>query len=461
MSMRSRKDQVQAHAYVVSRLTAALVHGEPDAPESPLRRTGLGLLGGVMLAVLGVIGFLAWGAIKPASGSATSLSAGELVMVSGTGSRYIYDGSELRPVLNWASALLLTGGSASITAVSAAQVAGIPHGQPVGLVGAPDLLPAASAINKGSWLACATAGSVSLSIGVSWPTRPLPPGDAVVASADGTQYLLWRGQRLRLDSPSLLGALGLAGAPVIPVSPLWLDAVPAGPDLVALSVPGSGSVSPPLAGARTTVGEILLEHNVGSASQYFVVLAGGIAPVTETQAAVLLATGQSATRQSAADAAGSAPVDVSPAAIASARVVSSGLADGAGAPPAPPDGYAPGSGAVCASYGAAGGRPPRVVFATPPPGSPPLATPGVTASPADASQIDVGRGGGALVRPQTAPGVSASGYYLVTSVGVKFSVPAANVAALGYRTGSAAALPASLLALLPTGPALDLQPMRG
>jgi Type VII secretion system ESX-1, transport TM domain B len=142
-------------------------------------------------------------------------------------------------------------------------------------------------------------------------------------------------------------------------------------------------------------------------------------------------------------------------------VIGSGLADGAGAPSAPPRGDAPGGTAVCTSYAAAGGQPPSLVLATPPPGSPPpLTTPGVTASPADASQIDVAPAGGALVRPQSAPGVGGTGYFLVTGEGVKFSVPAANVAALGYRTGSAAALPSSLLALLPTGPALDLQPMR-
>jgi Type VII secretion system ESX-1, transport TM domain B len=49
----------------------------------------------------------------------------------------------------------------------------------------------------------------------------------------------------------------------------------------------------------------------------------------------------------------------------------------------------------------------------------------------------------------------------VTDAGVKFPVPSADVAALGYRAGQAAPLPAALLGLLPTGPALDLAPLRG
>ena len=36
--MQTRRDQVQAHAFVVGRMVSALVRAEPDAPFSPLRR---------------------------------------------------------------------------------------------------------------------------------------------------------------------------------------------------------------------------------------------------------------------------------------------------------------------------------------------------------------------------------------------------------------------------------------
>src|SRR5260370_7961549 len=77
--MRSRRDQVQAHAYVVARLTSALVHGEPDAPESPLRRTGLGSFGGLLLGTLLVAACLVWGLISTGRKPAL-LPAGELPM---------------------------------------------------------------------------------------------------------------------------------------------------------------------------------------------------------------------------------------------------------------------------------------------------------------------------------------------------------------------------------------------
>ena len=114
-------------------------------------------------------------------------------------------------------------------------------------------------------------------------------------------------------------------------------------------------------------------------------------------------------------------------------------------------------------YDSAGGVPPLFVFAGPPPGAPPaLDSPGVSGSPQTANLIDVAPGGGALVRSEAAPGVGGESLYLVTDAGVKFPVPSASAAsALGYRAGRAVAMPASLLGLLPTGPALDLAPMRG
>jgi len=114
-------------------------------------------------------------------------------------------------------------------------------------------------------------------------------------------------------------------------------------------------------------------------------------------------------------------------------------------------------------YHSAGGAPPRFVFAVPPPAAPPpLNSPGVSSSPETANLVNVAPGGGAFVRSQAAPGVGGESLFLVTEAGVKFAVPSASAAsALGYRAGRAVAMPASLLGLLPTGPPLDLAPIRG
>jgi type VII secretion protein EccB len=461
--MRSRKDQVQAHAYVVSRLTSALVRAEPDAPESPLRRTGLGTFGGLLIGALAVAGFLIWGLISPASSSG-GLTAGELIMVNETGARYIYLPGELRPVLNWSSALMLTGGDAAVTSVRAGALDGIPAGQALGIVGAPDSLPAASAVNTGAWLVCDQDGDggqlVSVSIGTPPALHRPSAAQAAIVTAAGTRYLLWNGHRLRIDAAWIVNALGLNLAHPIPVSQLWLNSVPAGPDLRPLVVPGSGAGGQAVGGQPRRVGQVLLEHNVASADQYYLVEARGVAPVTATQAAVILT--------DPADAAAYAghaalPILVSPGAIAHVPQVGAGLADSSGGPAAPPADFAPAGGNVpCMDYAAAGGTSPALVFAVPPAGQPPaLGAPAVTASTTGAGLISVTPDGGALVRPESAPGVAAGSFFLVTDAGVKFPLPSANVAALGYSTRRAAWLPSALLGLLPTGPALDLAPLRG
>jgi type VII secretion protein EccB len=461
--MRSRRDQVQAHAYVVSRLTCALVHGEPDAPESPLRRTGLGTFGGLLLGTLAVAAFLVWGLIST-SGKPVALTAGELVMAKETGARYVYAGHELRPVLNWSSAMLLTDGNTAMTAVPAASLADMPQGQPVGILGAPDSLPPASAVNKGSWLVCAQdqAGQpeVSVSIGVRAPVSAPPPNGGLLVQATGAQYLIWHGQRLKLDAPWIAAALGLGRARVLDVSPAWLNAVPAGPDLRPITVPRIGGPGPVIGAVRTTIGQVLVTRNVSSPSEFYLAEAGGLAPITAAQAAIVL--GDPANAAAYPGAAG-APVPVSPAAIVPAPIVHQTLPDGAGAPSAPPSADDTSAGLPCMDYPSAGGAPARLVIAMPPPGTPPaLSSPGVSASPQTASLIDVAPGGGAFVRSLAAPGVGGDSLYLVTEAGIKFPVPSASAAtALGYRAGRAVAMPASLLGLLPTGPALDLAPMRG
>ena len=463
--MKSRRDQVQAHAYVVGRLTSALVHGEPDAPESPMRRTALGTFGGVMLGTLAVAAFLIWGLISPASNAAV-FKSGELVVVKQTGSRYIYARGELHPVLNWSSAMLLLKGNAAITPVPAAALAKVPEGGPLGIPGAPDALPAATAVNTRSWLVCSQASHgrpvVSLAIGERAAVSQVPPGYAVIVrSSDGTQYLIYGEHRMRLDAPWIAGALGQGRAPVINVSAAWLNAVPAGADLKPLPVADRGAPGPVLGGRSTRVGQVLADSNIGSASQFYLVVAGGVTPISATQAAVLITDPATIAAYRGATA---TPEPVSPAAISTAHVVDEALPDAGGAPPSPPTGYqAIGPQVPCMQYAASGGSQPLLVFGAPLRGAPAaVGLTNVTVSPQSAGLIEVAPGGGALVSPQAAPGVGAISLFLVTDEGAKFPLPSATAAtALGYQARRAARMPAGLLGLLPTGPALDLPALRG
>lgn len=73
--MQTQKDHVDAHSFLVGRMTAALVTGETSYLEAPAQRAKLGLIIGALLAVLVVAGFLVFGLIVPAHKSAKSLPA--------------------------------------------------------------------------------------------------------------------------------------------------------------------------------------------------------------------------------------------------------------------------------------------------------------------------------------------------------------------------------------------------
>jgi type VII secretion protein EccB len=463
--MKSRRDQVHAHAYMLGRLTCALVHAEPDAAETPMRRTTLGSFGGLVIGAILVAVFLVWGLIFP-GGKAGALTSGTLIVADQTGSRYLYLGGVLRPVLNWASARLLLGGEPQVKMMPDAALADLRQGPPLGIVGAPDTLPAAA--SHSGWLVCSPPGSgpgagpiVTVTIGGAM-VAPLPGHDALLVRAAGSSYLLWNGARLRIDAPWILDALGLGSAPAVPVNPAWLNAVPAGPDLQPLAAPGLGGQGPVISGHATHIGQVLDVRNVGSPDEFYLVEAGALAQVTLTQAALVLTNPATA---AAYPGGFPAPFDMSTAMTASVPQSRAALPDGSGVPATPPKAESPAPPeAPCVDY-PGGPRTPRpaIVFAAPRSGpAPAVGSPGVTATPEVANQITVMPGAGALVRPQAAPGVAGDTEFLVTGLGVKFPVPTAAAAtALGYRASAAQSLPAALLALVPTGPALDLMPLSG
>lgn len=152
--MQSRKDQVQAHLFVMGRLTSGMLRGDPDSPESPVGRTNRGMAWGIGLGVVLVVGFLLFGMISPA-GSKTSRQESALIVQKDTGTRFLYLGKTLRPVRNYASAKLIAADELKVVSVSGTSLAGERHGTPVGIPGAPDALPGLGDLEQGAWQVCA------------------------------------------------------------------------------------------------------------------------------------------------------------------------------------------------------------------------------------------------------------------------------------------------------------------
>ncbi len=127
--MQTRRDHVQAYQFAMGRLASALVSGDPGRGDSPTRRSALGSVFGVGLVVLLCAGYGVYGLISPVAKDDWRKD-GTIVLEKDTGNRYVYANGELRPVRNYASALLIAGARTAPETVSATSLAGVPHGTP-------------------------------------------------------------------------------------------------------------------------------------------------------------------------------------------------------------------------------------------------------------------------------------------------------------------------------------------
>ncbi|MFC8566024.1 type VII secretion protein EccB [Streptomyces sp. NPDC057245] len=483
--MHSKRDQVQAHLFIMGRLASAMLRAEPDAPESPLGRTNRGAAIGVIIAVLVCAGAFVFGLIKP-GGNNSWRSGEELIVNKDTGARYLYLDGRLRPVRNYASARLIAGGDIGVTTVGSSSLAGTPHGAPAGIPDGPEALPGTDDLAGTPWLVCSgvrprTTGVVTatttLALGTEAPEN-LPGGrqlgadeGLLVVGPDDVTYLLWQGSRLPLDERAkATEALGYGSAEPRPVSAAFLDALPLGPGLTPPEVAGRGEKGPELAGQSTRVGQLFRVDVPGSDARYHLLTREGLAPLTATEATLLL--GDPLTREKAYGG-GTATVATLGADILAEHLApnsSSGqAADGAFGqtgstrlPATPPEPVAVAAGSAACAAVASTGSGVRVgttllpETALPEPVQPP--SPETEPGCLKVDSIAVRAGKGALVRALSASG-SALGdtTYLVTDEGVKYRLLSQDGAkALGYDSGEARTMPSQLLSMLPSGP--DLTP---
>jgi type VII secretion protein EccB len=462
MSMQSRRDQVQAHTYIVGRLVSALVRADPDAAETPSRRNTVGWISGLLLAAIIVAGFAIFGLIVPGGGRGWT-KPGALLLEKETGNRYVYLSGYLRPVLNTASARLLLGGAPQLLKVARSSLSGVPHGQPIGIVGAPDALPGANKM-AGAWQVCSATSPdqtgadrplVTLEIGPAWAAAPLEEPEAfLVRAEDGGTYLVLHDTRLRLGAAWLADVLGFTGRAAAPVDAAWLNAVPAGPDIVPLAVADRGQAGPVLDGQPTVAGQVVVVRNLGTGDAFYLVRHDGLAPLRATEAAILLGDPGTAAAYGGQPV---RPVAVTPAAVSRAGKLPGPLL--ASLPPSPPTAVQLGSRVPCVRYDmrVVPPRPQVLLAGSVPPAVPVEDGPGVTRDARVAHRIAVVPGGGALVRPLVAAGVAGSAVYLVNDAGVKFPIGSEKaVTALGYTVAAARLVPPALLGLLPTGPPLNV-----
>lgn len=473
--MHSKRDQVQAHLFIMGRLASAMLRAEPDSPESPLGRTNRGAAIGVIIALLVCAGAFVFGLLRP--GGNDSWRSGEnLIVDKQTGARYLYLDGRLRPVRNYTSARLVAGGDIGVTTVGTSSLAGTPHGTPIGIPDGPEALPGTGDLDRTPWLVCSgvlprTTGVVTatttLALGTDAPQN-VPGGrqlgeneGTLVTGPDDATYLLWRGSRLRLDERAKAAeALGYGDVTPRPVSAAFLDAFPLGPALAPAEVPGRGGKGPELAGRSTRTGQLFKVDVPGSAARYHLLTREGLVPLTDTGATLLL--GDPRTREKAYGGDAATVATLGADTLAEHLAPDAQSSGAAKLPATPPKAVTVDTGSVaCAEVDSADSGV-RVGASVLPEGALPEAVqapaPEVEPGCLKVDSIAVRAGKGALVRALSASG-SALGdtTYLVTDEGVKYRLLSQEaVKALGYEGVEARTMPSPMLAMLPSGP--DLTP---
>lgn len=482
--MQSKRDQVQAHGFMMGRLSSGLLTADPDAPESPLGRTTRGVVFGVLATVL--IGGCAtvYGLLRP-GGNDGWRDGRHLVVNRDTGARYLWTGTDevLHPVLNYASARLIGGADLETVDVATASLQDVPVGAPAGIPGAPDSLPGAAQLDDGAWHMCVTGpegalpsttgaaagtgveepGATTMVVGATLDTSGVDGDQGVLVSGpDHVEYLVWRGSRLALDRASdARNALGYGSEQPMPVSAAFLDALVPGPVLAPPEVPGRGGKGPVLGGEASTIGQLFKVSVPGGGSTYHLLREDGLIPVTRLDAALVL--GDPATQEDAYQGRSPEARAVGADALRTHRAENADPAGSAELPETPPvPRSVPRGTALCAQVdgGEGGTRIGSVLVPLTALG--PVAVSEGTALPlapacvrTDATVVRPGHG--ALVRAVNASGAAHAGTtYLVAENGVKYRVSAKDsLSALGYAEGDIGSVPAPLLAALPTGADLD------
>ncbi len=483
--MWSRRDQIQAYQFLRRRIVSAVLVGDANHADSPTRLQIRSLVTGFVVMILLLAGFGVYGVLRP--GSSTAWSSGDVIIEEkGTGALFVLlddgDGqARLHPVLNYASARLVTG-TGELVRQSASSLDAAPRGPMVGIPGAPDSLPEADRLTDADWMSCSSltdpaSGALAHAtlltgrpVGSAPPTVAVAPGEVVLATDGSRTFLVTQGMRFDIATAhveQILRALGLDTAPRLAVATAWLTALPAGPALDFPSVDGRGELSSVGPFPESRVGQVYTEDAaVVEVPRFFLLERDGLAQISPLQSMVALADPEIRTSypgstpapvvlsvtdisnlpQSARDrAADHYPADL---AFRSA-VTSSDAGQHLCAVPAA-DRFGP-DGAWAFSLAVVAGDPL------------PVGTNAMRAlgdEGGGATVVGTRSGTGALVRSASMESHVNGPVFLVTDQGLRFAIPTTEdessaLERLGYADVVPQLVPDRFLALLPEGPALD------
>ncbi|MFJ4045615.1 type VII secretion protein EccB [Microbacterium sp. NPDC089987] len=439
--MATKKDLIEAQGFSRRRLLSAFTGGAPGGkelePAKPLRAVVAGVALTVGVILVGVF----WGIMQP--GLPGDWQNNRLIVATDTGARYVSVEGTLHPVINTASArLLIPAGEFKVVRTDQNALDGIPVGGSIGILGAPDDLPAPGALINTSWTACVddsegTAVSLSkdsiakVSAGIGTVVQR---GDELFVIADGLRHAVPAD-----DANAVLRAVGLGTSDVVDVDGRWLNLFEPGADLEPIRLNGVGTSLP---GTDLTAGMIVHVQGSPADERYVALATGELARLSPLAYQLyLLGSGQEAGPQE----------EVSPADVADVPTVPTAGGDDWPALPLTP---------------LASGEAPCAVLA-----NDARTTLGATASglPEERDGVRVAVGGGALVQMSGTSDDGVGMAVLIDESGTAYAIPGAvadtpsneaadgPIAQLGYAANDVGRVPAAWIEFFAAGPALTAE----
>lgn len=318
--MASRRDQLNAYTFAKRRMLAAFVRSSPDGSEEGAPKPLRGVLPGIIVGVIVMAVFGAWGMFRPTAPKGWDAPNEKVIIASKSTTRYVVLKTEgkvqLHPVLNMASAKLLldpSKGDVVTVAESELDSGKITRGVTIGIPYAPDRLPDADEAGRPKrWAVCERldeGGSVQKTAFVmtkddwGWTegSKQLRGGELLyVVDTDGKQYVVdlggtaypvnevEKGADLELLQRTVVGSESKPQ----PVTREWLQTLHQGSPLTFPQIPGNpgdpAGVEGSLDETADRVGMVLASRDGVKRRQYYVVLQGHVAKISDFMARLLL-----------------------------------------------------------------------------------------------------------------------------------------------------------------------------
>jgi len=290
------RHQVTGWRFVMRRIASGVALHDTRMLVDPLRTQSRSVLVGALILVTGLIGCFLFSMIRPSGSAGTDTVLAE----RDSAALYVRLGDQLHPVLNLASARLITGRPDNPTLVKSSELDRFARGNLLGIPGAPERL-VANTTSDAYWAVCdaatGAAGATGVTVIAGAPATGgeraalLPAGHTVLAGYDGRTWLLWDGKRSSIDlaDRAVTDGLGIGvdvAAPQTITTGLF-NALPEGPPLTTPVIPGAGEPARVQLPIAAPVGAVVVAYEADNTLRHYVVLADGLQPISGVLASIL------------------------------------------------------------------------------------------------------------------------------------------------------------------------------